>query len=83
MTGDDNMSTIGVNGSITTYPGSGEKICAGCEHWKGKRCITENGSAACTDDNNCGFCSVKKVNVFPGNVCICVPSSFKKWVKLK
>lgn len=77
------MAGIGANGSVTTYPGSGEKICAGCEYWQGQREVAGNGFAAHTLNNRPAACPMKKADVYPGNVCSCMPSKFKKWTYLK
>ena len=44
------MAFLGANGSVTSIPNSGEKICVGCEYWKGSRDITYNGTGATSMD---------------------------------
>lgn len=77
------MAGLGANGAITTYPGSGEKLCASCEYWQGRRQATAYGGAATTADGKPAFCPMKKMNVYPGDVCRCMPSKYQKWSHLK
>lgn len=77
------MAGIGANGSITTYPNCGEKLCAGCEYWTGIREVTYNGTAATSKDNKSAFCIMKRINTYPNQPCLCMPNGFKKWHYLK
>lgn len=77
------MAGIGANGSVTTHPNCGEKMCVGCEYWTGIREVTYNGTAATSKDNKSAFCKMKKANTYPNQPCLCTPISFKKWTYLK
>ncbi len=77
------MAGVGANGSVTVHPNCGEKCCVACEYWTGIREVTYNGTAATSRDGQSAFCTMKKENTFPINVCRCNPNSFKKWSYLK
>ena len=77
------MAFLGANGSVTSIPSSGEKICVGCEYWKGSRDITYNGTGATSMDDSPAFCTLKKADTYPGQPCSCSGIRFKKWSYLK
>lgn len=77
------MPTIGANGSVTTYPSHGEKICAGCEHWRGARTVTNYGACATTRDGRAARCTRQGRDTFPNQVCSCCPQCFEKWREVK
>ena len=56
------MPGIGANGSVTTFPANGEKVCAGCEHWRGYREVTYSGSCATTPNGQAARCVKKNAN---------------------
>ena len=73
------MAWVGAVGIVTTFPSSGEKLCVGCEYWKGERDITNNGTSATSRSGSDAFCVIKKNKNFPTGTC----SNFKKWSYLK
>ncbi len=77
------MAFIGSKGAVTSIPCNGEKICVGCDHWKGQREISYNGIGATSIDNSRAYCIIKKDNTYPNQPCTCCPSQFKKWEYLK
>lgn len=77
------MPTIGANGSVTTYPSNNEKVCAGCEHWRGMREVTNRGLSATTRDNRAGRCTRQGRDTFPTQGCTCPKPCFQKWTELK
>ena len=77
------MAGVGSNGSITTYPGSGEKIRTGCNFWCGARKVIAGGAAAQTFNGNPARCAKKGKEVYPNTVCTCSPNSFQKWNSIK
>ena len=77
------MAGIGSNGSVTTYPNTGEKLCAGCDYWTGARDVTYNGTAATSRDKDAAFCRMKKADTLRNQPCLCTPKKFMKWSYLK
>lgn len=73
------MAFIGANGSVTSIPNSGEKLCVGCDHWKGERELSYNNSGATSYDGSSAYCDAKKNDTFPNQPCTCFPPKFKKW----
>lgn len=77
------MAGIGANGSVTTFPNNGEKLCAGCEYWAGERKITQMGTAASSLNGNSAMCKIRKSATFPQQPCLCTPIKYIKWSVLK
>jgi len=77
------MPGIGANGSVTTFPANGEKVCAGCEYWRGVREVTYSGSCATTPNGQAARCVKKNGNTLPNSPCLCSPQCFQKWNELK
>lgn len=77
------MSFHGSNGSVTSIPCNGEKICVGCDYWKGQRKVSNNGTGATSHDSGSAYCIMKKSNTFPNQPCTCSPQKFIKWEYLK
>lgn len=77
------MAGMGANGSVTTYPNNGEKLCAGCEYWTGTRTVTQMGTAASSINGKSAMCKMKNSLTFPQQACTCSQSKFTKWSKLK
>lgn len=77
------MAGIGANGSVTTYPNTGEKLCAGCEYWTGARNAVQMSTAAATKNGSAAICRKKNSSTFPQQPCTCSPNSFTKWSRLK
>lgn len=73
------MATLGPNGKVTTFPNNGEKICVGCEYWKGARELTNNGNAATSLSGQPAMCEMKRASVYPQQPCSCPSSRFEKW----
>ncbi len=75
------MAGIGRNGSVTTYPKLGEKLCVGCEFWEGYRTVVQFGTAAQSSNGSAATCSMIGRDLFPQQPCL--NSCFRKWSKLK
>lgn len=67
------------NGTYTTFPNSGEKICVGCEYWTGRRELTYNGTAATSVNGEPAMCECKREKVYPQRPCSCSSCKFRKW----
>lgn len=77
------MAGIGVNGAVTTYPNTGEKLCAGCEYWMGTRDVVQMGTGAASKNGNGAMCKMKNSSTYPQQPCTCAPNKFTKWSRLK
>lgn len=77
------MAFIGQGGVVTTFPNTGEKLCVGCDYWKGPREIGYNGTAAISKGKEPALCVMKKGNTYPNAPCSCNTISFKAWSYLK
>lgn len=77
------MAFLGPNGSVTSFPNSGEKHCVACEHWCGARELSYNGTAATSMSGHPAVCEIKRVNVFPQQACSCPTMKFQKWHLIK
>ena len=77
------MAMLGQNGKVTTFPNNGEKLCVGCEYWRGPRELTYNGSAATSVSGQPAMCEIKRANVLPQQPCACPTIKFEKWRLIK